>query len=358
MTIAPAAPAPRASARRRIGLGLLLGLLLGGVWLLRPPVYAPRARTLPTDFDAFYQQRLAESRARGARPGNEERLLRFAPQTPLALLYLHGFSASRAEGEAVIDAVAQRLRANTYYLRLPGHGTSKEDHARATFADYLDEVSESARMVRGLGQRLVLIGTSTGALLATWLAAAQPEQVAALVLASPLFEFGDHTANLLAYPGGVTLAERMIGGPVRRVPIKPGDPDERRIPGAEAFWYTEQYVAALRPLAQLKRLIARPAVFERVRAPALMLTYEGGPTGRDTVIDLAAAHRAFARFAGPRRAVSIQQGDHVLLSAWVRSDRAAAESAIVAFLEDLQRTSGPPALPRGPEVRNNQAVLP
>ncbi|MEO1224073.1 MAG: hypothetical protein AAFX92_07575, partial [Pseudomonadota bacterium] len=46
------------------------------------------------------------------------------------LLYIHGFGASRGEGEYVFDRVAEKYRANTYYMRLPGHGTNKEDHAQ------------------------------------------------------------------------------------------------------------------------------------------------------------------------------------------------------------------------------------
>ena len=79
--------------------------------------------------------------------------------------------------------------------------------------------------------------------------------------------------------------------------------------------------AALRPLAQLKRLIARPAVFERVRAPALMLTYEGGPTGRDTVIDL-------ARKQGVELPTFDRDGLHALLYAGERC----------ASLDDYLRT--------------------
>lgn len=333
---------------RRLKIAALLACAGGALLLvlLRPPRYQPRALAEPADFAAFYQQRLQESRARGARPETEERLLRQAPgMTELAILYIHGFSASRAEGEAVVDALSRRYQANTYYLRLPGHGTNKEDQARTAFGDYLDVARQAARVARRLGHRLLVIGTSTGALLATWLAATEPGLCDALVLASPLFEFGDHKANLLAYPGGVALAERLLGGPIRRVPFDPRDPHDHRLPGFDAYWYTEQYVAALRPLAQLKRHAARPEVFGRVAAPALLLYYEDAATGqRDTVIDLAAVKAAFQGFGadtprrGPHpgsRAVAIAHGDHVLLSRWVRSDLAAAEQAITTWIDGL-----------------------
>lgn len=337
--------------RPRLVAGLVVLVVLAAVYgvLARPPAYAPRLPPAPTDFERYYQDRLAESRAHGVRPGNEERLRRAAPgPTPLALLYLHGFSASRSEGEAVVDAVAAEQGANVYYLRLPGHGSTKEDLQTVTFGDYLDCALAAAQAARLLGRRLVLVGTSTGALLAAYVAAERPDLVDGLVLASPLFEFGDHRANLPAYPGGVALGELIIGSPLRRIPFNPKNPEDHRVPGFEAAFYTEYFVSSLRPLAQLKRHVARPELLARVAAPALMLTYERDASHRDRVIDLAAVHAAFQGFgaATPRRgphplsrAVAVADSDHVMLSAHVRADHAAPRAAISAFLGDLLRAA-------------------
>jgi len=123
------------------------------------------------------------------------------------VLYLHGFGASRGEGEWVADRVAAARGANLYYVRLPGHGTNPDDHASHGFEEYLDTAEDAFRMTETLGDRVILMGTSTGGLIATWLAARHPERVRALVLASPLYGFRDPMSALLTMPGCVETCD-------------------------------------------------------------------------------------------------------------------------------------------------------
>ena len=135
-------------------MAFLLVVIAFWVWMARAPHYEYVQNDLPADFETFYQQKLAESAAKKARPGNEEKLIRFAPKTNIAFLYIHGFTASRAEGEYVMDSIANLYQANTYYLRLPGHGTNKEDHAATKFSDYLTTGMDALQMVQQLGVEL------------------------------------------------------------------------------------------------------------------------------------------------------------------------------------------------------------
>ncbi|TIN41210.1 MAG: alpha/beta hydrolase, partial [Mesorhizobium sp.] len=43
-------------------------------------------------------------------------------RTPLSIVYIHGFSASKGEVRPLPDEVAEGLDANLYYTRLTGHG--------------------------------------------------------------------------------------------------------------------------------------------------------------------------------------------------------------------------------------------
>src|SRR5690606_3621994 len=110
----------------------LFGLLILGYSLLPGQSYeyhSDLTESQKASFDAYLQHRLEVGAEKGARPGNEERLIRYGDKTPIAFLYIHGFGASRAEGEMVMDEIAARYKANTFYLRLPGHGTDMDDHA-------------------------------------------------------------------------------------------------------------------------------------------------------------------------------------------------------------------------------------
>ena len=79
---------------------------------------------LPADLEAYLTE--SESRYNDIRPGLEKTILWHDPQrkkaTELSLVYLHGFSASRAEISPVPERVAQELGANLFFTRLAGHG--------------------------------------------------------------------------------------------------------------------------------------------------------------------------------------------------------------------------------------------
>ncbi len=329
---------------RRRGLALALFALvalLAAAWIPRPLHYTPPTPMI-SDVDAWAAAKVAESQQRGVRPRNEERLLRVvAGESPVSILYLHGFGASRGEGELVTDQLAGKLRANTLYGLLPGHGLDDMDaHAAPDFDAYLDNVEESFVAARMLGERVVLVGTSTGGLLATWLAARHPDDVAALILASPFYRFADAGAALLAdRPVGPLIIETAFGD-VRDAGWKT-DPERRKMPGYEGFWTTRQRYAALFNLARLRRYIATPETLSAVRAPTLLLYFYRDEEHQDTAASVDGMKAAFAAFggaAGPHpqsRMVAISDGSHVLLSQYVAGDKVRILAEIEDFLRDV-----------------------
>ena len=337
-----------------IVLTAALGIGLGGYLIGRvaTPAVPLRACAPETDFERFFQGRLARSRGLGARPGNEEKLLRFAPRTEYAFLYIHGFGASRAEGEYVLDRVARRFRFNTYYLRLPGHGTNPADHARAGFHDYLRESEESLCAMAAIGHRVIVVGTSLGGLLATHVTARYPERVQALVLASPFFDFASPLGRLLdGLPEPVFLAGLVVG-PVRHTGPRPGDVTDKRIAGYERFWYADQHTASLQGLIDLRHFVSRAAVFRQVQAPVLLLYHYRSESDQDGAASVPAMLEAFGDFGRARapqplsRPIAIARGSHVLMSRWVRADHERVEVELTGFVESLRadRSRARPAM--------------
>ena len=130
-------------------LYLVVALVLLGVGLF---VFGPYEGTdLAADFDEgqladgvspYFADR--EARFEDITPGAEKRVIwHDTPemQTDLAVLYIHGFSATAAEIRPVPDLVAERLQANLIYTRLTGHGRSGE--ALAQGIAYLSLISIS-----------------------------------------------------------------------------------------------------------------------------------------------------------------------------------------------------------------------
>jgi hypothetical protein len=114
-----------------LGIALLtLGLAVGVIAVVFPPDGVDRdiafdPATLPDDLDAWLAAR--ESAVPALRPDSGKEILWAAApgaKTPLAVVYLHGFSADREEIRPVPDDVATALGANLFLTRLAGHGLS------------------------------------------------------------------------------------------------------------------------------------------------------------------------------------------------------------------------------------------
>lgn len=305
--------------------------------------WRPPATPLPCIDDPVAEAERIRARSvqEGVWPTAVERLvLRDPTGTPWSFVFLHGFGATRAGGEAVMDALAEDLAANLWYPLLPGHGRDPAAHAEAPAEAYLQTAAHALAMGRALGERVCLVGSSTGGLLATWLAATWPELVDALVLVSPLFAFADPSARILQIPYGLETVE-AARGPVRDARFGE-DPEERRVDGYQDRWLTEQRYQALAHLERLRGWIAQDATYREVQCPVLLLY-----APEDDVVDLAAMHHAFGAM-GPNRLsrfVPIEDGHHVLMSAWVRTDKEAVRTALDRFLEavfDAVRSEGEP----------------
>ena len=128
-------------------------------------------------------------------------------RTPLAVVYLHGFSATRQETAPFSARLARALGANLFEARLRGHGRSEAAMAEGTVEAWLEDGVEALAIGRRLGERVVLVGCSTGAALATWmLANGHDQDVAGLVLFSPNFGTRHRGASLLTGPWGTQIA--------------------------------------------------------------------------------------------------------------------------------------------------------
>ncbi len=255
-------------ARRAVSVALLGALLALGIALAwpRPAEFAPRfdAARIGGDVDAY----LAASEAAfdDIRPGEHKRILwhgAAGDQTALSIVYLHGFSASPVEGLPVTQLVAEALGANLVLTRLAGHGRDGPAMAEARLTDWADDVAEALAIARRIGQRVVVIGTSTGGTLAALAAAdAQLSQgVAGVVLVSPNFRPADPNARFLTWP----LARWWV--PLIAGPERSWTP---RTPAHDRHWTHSYPTVALLPMA---RAVQAAAALDPggIQVPALVM---------------------------------------------------------------------------------------
>ncbi|MEM7358700.1 MAG: alpha/beta fold hydrolase [Pseudomonadota bacterium] len=134
-------------------------------------------------------------------------------QTEYAIVYLHGFSASRKEISPVTELLADQLAANVYYARLKGHARTADAMAEASKEDWLHDTRFAYQIGKLIGKKVIVVGTSTGATLGTWLAT-QPfaGDLHANIMVSPNFGIKRSSGELIRYGWGLQLA-KLINGP-------------------------------------------------------------------------------------------------------------------------------------------------
>ncbi|PJZ40092.1 hypothetical protein CH370_18200 [Leptospira kmetyi] len=304
-------------------LGIIGGfaLFLVVTFYAGTPKYEYKPTPLHADFDSYYRERIEISRNKKARLDNEERLVRYSPgKTEYSILYIHGFGASRAEGEEVTDKLAKDLKANLYYVRLPGHGTNLEDHRDTTFAEILQDSETALLESEKLGKKTILIGTSMGGLISTYLAAKYPDKVHALILASPFYDFTSPLGGIYQFSWGKEFAHLVMGK------IRKSTEEQKKEPAA-AFWYRDQYLAAVQNLSDLREYVLGTDPFSKITSPVLMFYYYKNEKEQDASASVQSMLNAFKKVnengkASPfNKAVRIELGNHVLFSKYMKSDK-------------------------------------
>ena len=171
--------------------------------------------------------------------------------TRYAFVYLHGFSASRQEITPVTEQLAQRIGANVFYTRFRGHGRSDDAMAEASVAAWKQDAMEAFRVGQVIGNEIILISTSTGSTIGTWLLSqsklACSEKtttgcIRAHIATSPNFALASKLANIAKWPLGVWLM-RMVEGDYRSF--------EPQSELHKYFWTYRYPTQALAPLVKI-----------------------------------------------------------------------------------------------------------
>lgn len=301
---------------------MLFGLMIISmiIFFSKNKYYKPITPPSETSFQAFYQKQLGESKRLKVRPGNEEKLIDYGSPSNRVLLYIHGFGASRAEGEYVVDSLSRKWKANTYYLRLPGHGIDDEAHSKTKFSDYLVEVEEALYMVQNLGDTIVIVGTSMGGMLATYLASTYPEMVDAVILFSPFYDYANPLGTLAKVPGFINLFALFTGNERN---YEPSEHFKSRVQtGYQNYWLMDQKVTAVLSLENLRSYVVNDNTYKKVKSPLALFYYYQDEDNQDGAACVKEMQYAFSKFSSPiKMKFQISDGSHVLASKYMRTDK-------------------------------------
>ena len=310
---------------------LLIILTAGGYgFYVFGPEQLPRQQKAINITSAAEELYLAQQEARFSDiwHGAEKEIIWFNGQqkTKLAIIYLHGFSASKQEVRPLPDLVAQHMQANLFYSRFAGHGREAQALGAVHWQDWQDDVREAVAVGKRIADKQIIIATSAGAaiLIANSLELLT-EDVAAVVFISPLLGIPQFGLPLLAGPWGGELAELFAGEWVEATTLSE----------QHARWWTIRYPSrALVPLAVTVQQANQIDVAE-LNTPALFIY-----SAEDGVVEPEKTAAMAQRWVGSQSIIVADSSDpkqHVIAGK-IRSPETTSRLAqeIVLWLKSLE----------------------
>jgi len=184
-------------------------------------------------------------------------------RTQYVVLYVHGFSACRQEISPVPESIAKAIHANYYGTRLTGHGLNGDELAKAQPNDWIFDLAEAWSVATQLGDQVIVISTSTGGTLTTWLAqqADAKEKLAAMIMVSPNFQPAHWATPMFLWPWSKYWMPLISGETHGWEPSNDG--------GAK-YWTYRYPVKAIHLMTALVKSVRKSEV-ESISAPTLFL---------------------------------------------------------------------------------------
>lgn len=326
-------------AKRLLKWILIILIVLTVAYFLGPrpssPTYTNTLPSVPVDavaLETYIKQNEAQHKVK---PENEARIVwandSAKQKTDYAIVYLHGFSASQEEGDPVHTSIAKKFGCNLYLARLAEHGIdTTEELMNLTAEKYWETVKQAFAIGKQLGNKVIIMGTSTGGTNALQLAANYPE-IASLILLSPNIAINDPNAWLANNPWGLQIARIVKGSNYNTTK------DQRDI--YKKYWNSHYRLEAIVNLQEYLETTMNQVTFTRIKQPTLMLYYYKDDVHQDSVVKVSAMLKMFDELGTipelKRKTAMSNTGDHVLGSYVKSNDYQGVEAEITKFMMDV-----------------------
>lgn len=311
--------------------------VLFGLFIIGPEVETPDLETpLPEiQYDLNELKDWIDSKEAtfdNIKPDNASQLIFHdsVPQkTAYSVLYLHGFSASRAEGNPVHLNIAKALKANLYLPRLSDHGLIEEEPMlHFTAQRYLDSAKEALAVAKKIGEKVIVVSSSSGGTLSLILG--NDPQIAALLLFGPNVEIYNPNAKLLTLPWGLYISRAVLASKYHVM----DKITEQKL----NYWTTRYRLECTLHLQKLMETGMRPEIFRRITSAVFMGYYYKNEEDKDEVVSIPAMLKMFDELGTPnnkkQKMAFPDAGDHVIGSYLTTSNYSQVEKVALSFLEE------------------------
>jgi pimeloyl-ACP methyl ester carboxylesterase len=312
-------------------------LLLVAVYFMGPnperPEYNKVMPAVPQQPEELQAYVAAEESGHKIKQNNEALIIwndSAKQKTPYAIVYLHGFSASQMEGDPVHRRFAKEFGCNLFLSRLSDHGIDTTEALLLFTADRAWESAKEALAVgKQLGEKVILLSTSTGGTLALMLAAEFPEDVFGLINLSPNIAINDPAAFLLNDPWGVHIARMVMGGNYR---VTDANAEHAK------YWNKKYRLESLTQLEELVETSMDKELFARIKQPSLTLYYYKTEEQQDPQVKVSAMLEMNEQLGTPAdlkvAKAMPEAGAHVIGSALTSNDIDGVYKEIRSFAID------------------------
>ncbi len=312
-------------------------IVLLGIYFLGPepakPRFDPAMPTVPQSPDDLEKYVANQESKHKVKPDNEARIIwkdSTKVKTKYSVVYIHGFSASQEEGDPVHENFAKKFGCNLYLARMADHGIDTVDQLINFTPDRWWKSSKEALAIgNAIGEKIILMSTSTGGTMALMLAAEYPDDVFAMINMSPNVAINDPNAWLLNNPWGLQIARLVKGGNYNSFPK-----DSLK----DKYWNNPYRLEAVTQLEELLEERMNPTTFQKVKCPSLTLYYYKNEKEQDPTVKVSAMLKMNEELGTPyqlKATVAIPKaGGHVLGSHVVSKDIPAVEEAVKIFALD------------------------
>ncbi len=277
-------------------LFLVIGISI--TYMLGPTPPEPKLDPSPTSMDIPLDSldgwiAYKESGFKTMKPKNEATIFWVndsVMKTEYSVVYLHGLSASRMEGNPVHYEFAKRYGMNMYLPRLYGHGIESPDAlGDLTPENYLQSAKEAIAIAKTIGEKVIIMCCSTGGTLAFYLAAHDPE-IEAVIAYSPNVDIYDPNSQVLTMPWGLQIVRLVMGGKNRSYEA----PDEFK-----KYWQTSYRLEGLQTTRVLINETMTAETFGKITQPVFVGCYYKDEENQDMIVSVQAMRNMMDELGTP-----------------------------------------------------------
>lgn len=319
-------------------LGLLLTVMTVG-YLLGPSAHPDPIKDEPITLDpdlVKLEKGIAESEQKAnLRPDNEARIIwadsLHKTKTPYSIIYIPGFSATWAEGDPTHKQIASHFGCNLYLARPAGHGVDSPDALKdLTPSAYAAAAERALAIGKALGEKVIVMGTSAGGMLALYLAAHHPE-IDGLILYSPCIATANPALKLVTKHWGKQILSQVFPGEHVINTTYKGD--------RARYWFPQYHSNGLLTLQTMMDEFMTPAQFQKVNQPVFMGYYYKDEEHQDKVVSVSAMLEMFDQLGTPankKEKVDFPNADaHVIASHFTSKDLTGVYQATEKFMTNV-----------------------